>query len=90
MRRAPSPWPASTPCAPTPAHSWPPPLVELALRNRALQQLLTGAPGWRELITLGKIWDLERQRADSGANRYDLIVVDAPATGHGITFLDVP
>jgi anion-transporting ArsA/GET3 family ATPase len=25
-----------------------------------------------------------------GTSRYDLIVVDAPATGHGLTFLDVP
>jgi anion-transporting ArsA/GET3 family ATPase len=25
-----------------------------------------------------------------GSTRFDLIVVDAPATGHGLTFLDVP
>ena len=67
-----------------------PRLVELALRNRALKQFLSGAPGWRELITLGKIWHLERQRTPAGEPQHDLIVVDAPATGHGITFLDVP
>ena len=27
---------------------------------------------------------------DEGRPRFDLIVVDAPATGHGLTFLDVP
>ena len=64
--------------------------VELALRNRALKQFLSGAPGWRELITLGKIWHLEQLRTPSGTPLHDLIVVDAPATGHGITFLDVP
>jgi hypothetical protein len=64
--------------------------VEMVLRNRGLRQLLEGAPGWRELITLGKIWHLEQTRGPKGAPLYDLIVVDAPATGHGVTFLDVP
>ena len=67
-----------------------PRLVDLALGNRALRQFLAGAPGWRELITLGKIWFLEQQRTADGGPLYELIVVDAPATGHGITFLDVP
>ncbi|MEN8182943.1 MAG: ArsA-related P-loop ATPase [Myxococcota bacterium] len=66
------------------------PLVERTLRNRAFRQLLDAAPGWRELITLGKIWDFERMRDASGSPRFDLIVVDAPATGHGLSFLDVP
>jgi hypothetical protein len=65
-------------------------LVNLVVRNRAFRQLLTAAPGWRELITLGKIWHLEQQRGPDGLPLYDLIVVDAPATGHGLTFLDVP
>ncbi len=64
-------------------------IVEPVLRNRAFRQLLMAAPGWRDLITLGKVWHLE-QMEDSGRPRFDLIVVDAPATGHGLTFLDVP
>ncbi len=65
-------------------------LVDFGLRNKALRQLLEGAPGWRELITLGKIWHLEQSVQPGGRPLYDLIVVDAPATGHGLTFLDVP
>ncbi len=65
-------------------------LVDLALRNRGFRQLLEAAPGWRELITLGKVWHLSEQRRPDGTPRYELIVVDAPATGHGMTFLDVP
>jgi anion-transporting ArsA/GET3 family ATPase len=65
-------------------------LVDFGLRNKALRQLLEGAPGWRELITLGKIWHVEQARRPDGRPVYDLIVVDAPATGHGLTFLDVP
>lgn len=67
-----------------------PGLVRRVLDNRAFHQLMDASPGWRELITLGKVWFLEQQRDASGALRYDMILVDAPATGHGLTFLDVP
>jgi anion-transporting ArsA/GET3 family ATPase len=66
------------------------PLVDTVMSNQAFQQLMSAAPGWRELITLGKIWYLEQLREPDGRPSYDLIVVDAPATGHGVTFLDVP
>jgi anion-transporting ArsA/GET3 family ATPase len=66
-----------------------PGLVSRVVRNRAFHQLMDASPGWRELITLGKVWHLEQQ-SERGRPRYDLIVVDAPATGHGVTFLDVP
>jgi hypothetical protein len=82
-------------------------LVDLVVGNRGFRQLMGAAPGWRELITLGKVWHLEQmhegkrpQTARSeaqpsagpkeGRPLYDLILVDAPATGHGVTFLDVP
>jgi anion-transporting ArsA/GET3 family ATPase len=41
----------------------------------------TAIPGIRDVLVLGKVKQLERERAA------DLIVVDAPATGHAITFL---
>jgi anion-transporting ArsA/GET3 family ATPase len=64
--------------------------VDLVLRNKSFHELMDAAPGWRELITLGKIWQLEQMRGAAGAPRFDLLIVDAPATGHGLTFLDVP
>jgi anion-transporting ArsA/GET3 family ATPase len=52
---------------------------------------MTAAPGWRELITLGKLWHLAQLEAeDPPGHQFDLIIVDAPATGHGVAFLDVP
>jgi anion-transporting ArsA/GET3 family ATPase len=63
--------------------------VARLLRQRAFRQLMDAAPGWRELVTLGKVWHLEQAR-DDGRARFDTLVVDAPATGHGLTFLDVP
>lgn len=65
-------------------------VVDLVLRNRAFRQLMEAAPGWRELITLGKVWHFEQQKLPDGAPLFELVVVDAPATGHGLTFLDVP
>jgi anion-transporting ArsA/GET3 family ATPase len=67
-----------------------PALVSRMMRNKGFRQLMDASPGWRELITLGKVWHLEQQQADDGEPRYDMLLVDAPATGHGLTFLDVP
>jgi len=47
----------------------------------ALDVVSTAIPGIRDILVLGKIKQLERE---SGA---DLILVDAPATGHAMTFL---
>ena len=60
------------------------------LRSRSFERLMDAAPGWRELVTLGKVWHLEQMRDDENRPCFDRIVVDAPATGHGLTFLDVP
>jgi len=65
-------------------------VTDRILQTETFQQLLEAAPGWRELIILGKIWHLEQKKDASGRPLYDLLIVDAPATGHGLTFLDVP
>lgn len=67
-----------------------PVVTDRILSSDLFTQLLEAAPGWRELIVLGKIWHLEQRREQDGRPLHDLIVVDAPATGHGLTFLDVP
>ncbi len=48
-------------------------------------------PGMRELLSVGKVWELsqERRRSEGGA-AYDLVIVDAPATGHGVGLLRTP
>ncbi len=62
------------------------------LRQRGLHDLLVGTPGWRELITLGKLWYMAGGDTPTDATQrtWDRIIVDAPATGHGRTLLDVP
>jgi anion-transporting ArsA/GET3 family ATPase len=47
----------------------------------ALDVVATAAPGIKDILLLGKVKQLERAEAA------DLIVLDAPAAGHAITFL---
>jgi anion-transporting ArsA/GET3 family ATPase len=48
-------------------------------------------PGMRELLSMGKVWELAQpQRRTGGAAPYDLVIVDAPATGHGVGLLRTP
>jgi anion-transporting ArsA/GET3 family ATPase len=50
-------------------------------RSGILDVVSTAIPGIRDVLVLGKVKQLEREGAA------DLILVDAPATGHAITFL---
>ena len=64
---------------------------DLLFRSKLFTYLAAATPGLRELVTIGKIWELALdQRKVKGARRYDLVIVDAPATGHGVGFLQTP
>jgi anion-transporting ArsA/GET3 family ATPase len=64
---------------------------DMLFRSRIFNYLAAATPGLKELVTIGKIWELARldRKARSG-NKYDLVIVDAPATGHGVGFLQTP
>jgi anion-transporting ArsA/GET3 family ATPase len=66
-------------------------LARRILSSPIYRRFFAAAPGLRELMVLGKIMVLEEARARlSRRPAWDLIVVDAPATGHGLAFLKVP
>ena len=66
-------------------------LAGLLYRNRIFQHLTAAAPGIKELVTIGKIWELAQlQRKTKDARPYDFVVVDSPATGHGLGMLRAP
>src|SRR5512141_839927 len=66
-------------------------IVKRILESPIYHRFLAAAPGLKELMVLGKIMVLEEARARlSHKPLWDLIVVDAPATGHGLAFLKVP
>jgi anion-transporting ArsA/GET3 family ATPase len=58
--------------------------------NSAFHRFLEAAPGWRELITLGKLWHLVTREDSAGRPLWPLVIVDAPATGHGLSLFSVP
>ena len=55
------------------------------VRSGTIDVVSTAVPGMRDILLLGKVKQLE-QAADAP----DLIVIDAPAAGHAITFLMSP
>ena len=64
---------------------------DMLFRTRIFTYLAAATPGLRELVTIGKIWELALEdRKVKKARPYDLVIVDAPATGHGIGFLETP
>lgn len=66
-------------------------LFHLLFENRVFHYFTAAAPGVKEVVTIGKVWELAQLERPSGAHsRYDLVVVDAPATGHGLGILRVP
>ena len=61
------------------------------LGDSSVFQLLTAAsPGLDELLTIGKVWDLARLEHGRRGGEYDLAILDAPATGHGLALLQAP
>jgi len=66
-------------------------LAEVLVRSRLFSYLAAATPGLRELLTMGKVWELaQAERRTPGASPYDLVVLDAPATGHGLALLEAP
>jgi anion-transporting ArsA/GET3 family ATPase len=59
--------------------------------SRMFQAFAMATPGMRELLSIGKIWELAQlQRRTRDAAPYDFVVVDAPASGHGVGILRTP
>jgi anion-transporting ArsA/GET3 family ATPase len=66
-------------------------LADLLTSSRMFQYFAAATPGMSELVTIGKIWELAQpERKTRGGSRYDLVIVDAPATGHGVAIMRTP
>ncbi|HEY4097324.1 MAG TPA: ArsA-related P-loop ATPase, partial [Baekduia sp.] len=64
---------------------------DLLASSRTFSYLTAATPGLRELLTVGKVWELaQADRRTPGARPYDLVILDAPATGHGVAILTAP
>jgi anion-transporting ArsA/GET3 family ATPase len=64
-------------------------LYKTLFDNRVVKSFLNLVPSLGELVMLGKIW-YHTQEVVHDRRRFDLIVVDAPATGHTQALLEAP
>lgn len=65
-------------------------IYNVVFNNKYVKKFLSAIPGLSEILIWGKIRFHEQEKLKNGQNKYDIIIVDAPATGHGISFLKLP
>jgi anion-transporting ArsA/GET3 family ATPase len=59
--------------------------------SRYFNAFAMATPGMRELLSVGKVWELsQHERRTADAHAYDLVIVDSPAAGHGVGILRTP
>ncbi len=66
-----------------------PALYRALFENRAMQGFLAAVPGLDAYAMLGKVWWHTGEQA-AGRNKYDLVILDGPASGHTATMLEIP
>jgi anion-transporting ArsA/GET3 family ATPase len=67
------------------------PLLRAIVESRAYQYFVAAAPGLKELLTMGKVWYEERKRDPRTEQPlWDILLVDLPATGHSLQYLQMP
>lgn len=57
-------------------------LYRMVFENKLVRHFIDATPGLSDMVMIGKVYYLTRF--------YDLVIVDAPATGHGIALLQIP
>lgn len=57
-------------------------LYKAVFENKLVQNFVEATPGLSDMVSIGKVYAL--------TNDYDLVIVDAPATGHGLALLEIP
>jgi anion-transporting ArsA/GET3 family ATPase len=65
-------------------------LYKAIFENRLVAAFLRGTPGIEAWSMLGKAQFHAREMLSDGRPRYDLVILDSPATGHGLEMLRVP
>ena len=65
-------------------------LYKLLFDNKYVRAFFRAVPGLHEWAMLGKAWWHTTETRADGSPRFDVVIVDAPATGHGLDMLRVP
>ena len=66
-----------------------PALYRLVFENPLVKYFLRSVPSLGEVTMLGKAWFHATELSDNGQPKFDHVIIDAPATGHALTFLSV-
>jgi len=64
-------------------------VVDAIFDSKYVAGFLNGTPGMKEWSLLGKAW-FHSTEEEGGRPRFDVVLFDAPATGHGLDMLRVP
>ncbi len=66
------------------------PVYHAVMDNPFVRAFFRATPGLNEWAMLGKAWYHTTERGADGAWKYDTVILDAPATGHGLDMLRGP
>jgi anion-transporting ArsA/GET3 family ATPase len=58
--------------------------------NKYVRGFFAAVPGLYQWAMLGKAWFHSTEKDENGRPRFDVVLFDAPATGHGLEMLRVP
>ncbi len=64
--------------------------IAKTIDSKYVRGFLRAVPGMHEWAMLGKAWWHTTEELHTGGYKYDCIIFDAPATGHGLDMLRVP
>src|SRR5262245_45616712 len=65
-------------------------LFRILFDNKFVRTFFSAVPGLHEWAMLGKAWWHTTEVREDGTLKYDVVLLDAPATGHGLDMLRVP
>ncbi len=65
-------------------------LYKILFDNKYVRTFFRAIPGMQEWTMLGKAWWHTTEQRIDGTHLYDVVILDAPATGHGLDMLRVP
>ncbi len=64
-------------------------IAKQVLENKVSRAFLRAVPGLEDYAMLGKTWFHTTEEED-GRHKWDLVILDGPATGHIVTLLSIP
>jgi anion-transporting ArsA/GET3 family ATPase len=65
-------------------------IAKQVLENRVSRAFLKAIPGVEDYSMLGKAWWHTTEEEEAGRPRWDLVILDGPATGHILQLLAIP